>query len=154
MKKIVLFIMILLTITGCNNKEESEKNNYLKMKTKLLEVKKYTSKDKIPCEITINVNRINKEQISYKVTLTNAKEDMNEIKAIVVHNYYTENIFPTIGLFNKKRTLKQDNKEDSIILKDKIETTDDIDELNLKLKILIEYKTNDNKIKDIYYKTT
>ncbi len=153
MKKILLFITILFLLTGCKNKEENEKNKYLEMKSNLLESKKFTSNDKIPCNIKIDIDRLSKEQVQYKVTFSNPKEDMNDIKAIVVHNYYTENIFPSIGLFNKKKNLKINNRN-KIILKGKIETTDDIDKLNLELKILIEYKTNNNKIKDIYYKTT
>ena len=153
MKKLVLFIMVLILLTGCKNKEENEKNDYLTMKSNLLEKKKFTNNNDIPCDITIDVNRLNKEQISYKVTLTNPKEDMNDIKMIIVHNYYTEDAFPSIGFFNKKKELKT-NTDTNITIKEKIETTDDIDKLNLEFKIFIQYKTNDNQTKEIYYKTT
>ena len=79
---------------------------------------------------------------------------MNNIKAIVVHNYYTEDVFPSIGLFDDELDLKKDNDKQKIVLKGKIETSEDISNINLKLKILIEYINNEGKKKDIYYKTT
>ena len=153
MKKVIIVILIFILITGCKNKEENEKNNYLTMKSNLLERKKYTNLNDLPCDITIDIKRKNKEEISYKVTLDNPKEDMNNIKLITVHNYYTEDAFPSIGFLNEKKDLKTNTNKD-ITLKGKIETTEDIDNLNLQIKIYLEYKTNDNKTKEIYYKTT
>ncbi len=155
MKKVILIILIFSFLVGCKNKDETEKNSYLTMKSNLLEAKKFTSSDNIPCEITISVNRLSNEVVSYVVTLSNPRENMKNIKALVVHNYYTENVFPSVGLFDKKPSLIINNKkQNKIKLKGKIETTDDIDKLNLKLKVLIEYLNDDNEVKDIYYKTT
>lgn len=153
MKKVLLLIVILILITGCNNKEEIEKNDYLLMKSSLLEAKKYTNIKELPCDLIVDVKRVDNEKVSYEVVLSNAKEDLNDLKVIVVHNYYTEDVFPSIGFFDKGKDLKI-NDENNIILKGKIETSEDIDKLNLELKILIRYKDSNNKIKDIYYKTT
>ena len=153
MKKVLLIIIILTLFTGCKNEEEQEKNSYLTMKTELLETKKYTQKEKIPCNITINIKRLNKEQISYEISLSEPTENMNKLKALAVHNYYTEDLFPSIGLFDKKgNLLLSDDKNKKLKLKGKIETTEDIDKLNLKIKVLIKYQTDDNKNKTIYYK--
>lgn len=153
MKKVLLLMMFLVLIIGCKNKEENVKSNYLLMKSSLLEAKKFTDINKIPCDITVDVKRLNDEKVSYKVILSSAKEDLHDLKVIVVHNYYTENVFPSVGFFDKTKSLKT-NDDATIVLKGEIETSDDIDKLNLELKILIQYKDNDNKIKDIYYKTT
>ncbi len=155
MKRIIILFVFIIALTGCKNREEHEKNSYLKFKSNLLEAKEYTSSDNLPCEIIIDVNRVNKEKISYVLSLFNPKENMNNIKAIVVHNYYTEDVFPSIGLFDKKRDLKINSDDKNVLkLRGEIESTEDIDDLNLELKVLIEYKTDNNKVKDIYYKST
>lgn len=158
MKKIFFIscvIMSLALLTGCNNKEENEKSEYLAMKSSLIENKKYTKNEDINCDITVNIDRLNTEEVSYSVTLSNPKEDMRDIDAIVVHNYYTEDIFPTIGLFDKSVDLLKDNGEhEEVKLKGVIETSDDIDNLELELKILIKYTNPDGEEKDIYYKVT
>lgn len=158
MKKVFLLIIVLLAIlTGCKNKEEDEKSEYLAMKSNLLETKEFTDSKDITCDITFNLDRIDEEKISYSVILKNPKENMKNIKAIVVHNYYTEEVFPTIGLFDKTTDLlinSQDKNKEKIELVGNIETTNDIDNLNLELKILIEYTTDFGEKKDIYYKTT
>lgn len=156
MKRIFLVILLLLTLlTGCDNKEETEKNEYLAMKSDLLEVKKYTKSEDLNCDIVINVNRKNEEKISYDVVISNPKENMNNVKVIVVHNYYTEEVFPSIGLFDKTTSLKVGDGEDSQIkLSGTIETTNDIANLDLELKILIKYIDDNKQEKDIYYKTT
>ena len=153
MKKVFLVLIIFVFLVGCENKEEKEKNYYLSLKSKLLETKKYTSSDDIPCDITVKVNRLDKEQVLYKIVLFNPKENMNNVEVIVVHNYYTEDLFPSVGLFNQREYLKVGEKK-KISLSGRIETIDDIDKLNLEFKVLIKYKTDDNKNKDIYYKTT
>lgn len=154
MKKIFLVILLgLVLLTGCKNKEEDKKSEYLAMKSNLLENKKYTSSEDLACNIIVSVDRLDEEKISYKVVISNTKENMNNIKALVVHNYYTEEVFPTIGLFDETKNLSA-NTSDELKLEGTIETTNDIDNLNLELKILIEYLDDDGQVKDIYYKTT
>ena len=113
MKKILLLLFVsLVFITGCENKEEDEKNEYLAMKSDLLETKKYTSLDEMMCDIVVDIDRLDEEQVKYSVSLTNPKEDIDDIKVMVVHNCYTEDVFPTIGLFNKPTNLYVDSSED------------------------------------------
>ena len=78
---------------------------------------------------------------------------MNNIKMMIVHNYFTEEVFPTIGVFDKGRSLTVSDTS-NITLVGYIDTTKDIKKLDLELKIWIEYKTEDGEVKDIYYKTT
>ena len=154
MKKVFLVMLLcLLLLSGCKNKEEDEKNEYLAMKSNLLGNKKYTSSEDLICNITVSVDRLDEEKVSYKVVFSNAKENMNNIKALVVHNYYTEEVFPTIGLFDETKKMSI-NSDDKLKLEGTIENTNDIDNLDLELKILIEYLDDDGKVKDIYYKTT
>ena len=79
---------------------------------------------------------------------------MHNIKAMVVHNYYTEDdIFPSIGLFDKKEELTI-NDEKNIELTGIVKTTKSINKLDLELKIYIEYIDDSNSTKSIYYKAT
>ena len=152
-----LIIILLFLLTGCKNKEEDEKSEYLTMKSDLLAHEKFNNASDVVCDITFSLDRLDEERVAYSVVLNNPKENMNDIKAIVVHNYYTEEVFPTVGLFNKSVDLlvnSQDSKDNSVKLVGNIETTDDIANLDLELKILIKYKNNSGEVKDIYYKTT
>ena len=153
MKRIFLIMTLMLVLTGCNNKEEKDKNEYLDMKSKLLEHTKFLSEDDLTLDIVINVDRETEEKINYEVVLSKPKENMKDIKAIVVHNYYTENKFITIGIFDKTKDLLKDSDE-KIVLKDTIDTTDDIKELELELKFMIKYTNDNGEKKTIYYKTT
>lgn len=154
MKKIflVLFLSILL-FTGCENKEENEKSDYLDMKSQLLSHKEFISLEELTCDIVVNIDRKDEEKVIYEVVLSKPKENMNNIKAVLVHNYYTEDVFPTIGLFDDTKSLLVDS-QNNITLKGSIKTDKDIDNLNLMLKLLIRYTTDDGIKKDIYYKTT
>ena len=80
---------------------------------------------------------------------------MHDIKALVVHNYYTEDVFPSIGVFDEVGELLINNSSNSsLVLGDTIQTTTDISKLRLELKILIEYTNDASEKKEIYYKTT
>ena len=154
-KTLLLLVLLLIILSGCENKEEDEKNEYLAMKSELLENEEFTNSEDINCDITFTLDRVDDEKIFYSVVLKNPKENMNDIKAIVVHNYYTEEIFPTVGLFDKKVSLIVDSPNESELeLSGTIETTDDIDDIDLELKVFIEYIDDSGNTKDIYYKTT
>lgn len=153
MKRVLLIFVMLIFIVGCNNKEEKEKNEYLEMKSKVLEKKKFSSSSDIDFDIVVDIDKKTDEEVSYKVIISNPKEDMRDIKAIIVHNYFNEDKFLTIGIFDKTRTLLKDSGK-KIVLSDTIETSDDIKDLELKLKMMIKYTNDKNEKKIIYYKTT
>lgn len=154
-RTLLLLVLLLIILSGCKNKEEDEKSEYLAMKSELLENEEFTNSEDINCDITFTLDRVDDEKIFYSVVLKNPKENMNDIKAIVVHNYYTEEIFPTVGLFDKKVSLIVDSPNESELeLSGTIETTDDIDDIDLELKVFIEYIDDSGNTKDIYYKTT
>ena len=153
MKKVLIVIFLLFILTGCENKEEKEKSEYLTMKSELLANSKFTELVDLDCNVIVNIDRVSDEKYSYEMIISNPKVNMRNIKAILVHNYYTEDVFPTVGLFNDSKELLV-NSEDNIILKGDIETDKDIDNLNLQLKLLLRYTDENGNKKDIYYKTT
>ena len=153
MKKRILLVILLLVLGGCSNKPEEDKSEYIAIKSNLLEEKNYTSKEELPLDIVVSIDRKDEEKVSYKVIFSNPKEDMYDIEAMVVHNYHNEDLFPTIGLFDDKGELLK--KTDKVIeLSDIIETNKDLSSMNLELKIYIKYKDKNGDKKEIYYKTT
>lgn len=154
MKKFYILVFIILVIfTGCENKKEELKNEYLTMKSDLLKNSNFSSLDELPCDIEVNIDRVDEEIVSYDVEVFNCRENMNNVKAILVHNYYTEDVFPSLGLFDKPvNFLKDDNN--SFSLKGDIKTSNDIDNLDLVLKLYIKYFDDNGIEKDIYYKAT
>ncbi len=153
-KKYVLIFFCLLFLVGCENQEEKIKNEYIGMKSTLLE-EDYTDidKDNLPLDIKVQIDRVDEEKVKYHVIFSNPKENMNEIKAMVVHNYYSETLFPSVGVFDDKQNLLVSDG-DSIELVDTIKTTKNISKLNLELKVWMEYVDDDGEKKEVYYKTT
>jgi len=154
-KKIYCLLVVLFMITGCNKEttDQEDKSDYLAWKSNLVEKENFSETEELNCDITVSVDRIDEEMISYTTVVSNPKEDMKSVKMMVVHNYFTEDIFPTIGVFDKGKDLLIDS-DNNITLVGYIDTTKDIQKLDLELRIWIEYIDKDGNKKDIYYKTT
>lgn len=154
MKKICILLLTSLVLSGCENKEETKKNEYLAMKSATFNEKNFT-KEELPVDIVTTIERINDETINYKTAITNPKENMHDVKVLLVHNYQNEDVYPTIGVFDEPKELLIDNNESSeLTLTDTINTTKNISKLGLELKLLIEYTDDLGEKKDIYYKMT
>ena len=143
-----------LLLSGCDNKEETKKNEYLAMKSATFNERNYVSEE-LPVDIVTTIERINDETINYKTAITNPKENMHDVKVMLVHNYQKEDVYPTIGVFDEPKELLLDSNESSeLTLTDTINTTENISKLGLELKLLIEYTDDLGEKKDIYYKMT
>lgn len=154
MKKFLIVLLFFsLLLIGCDNKEEIVKNDYLMFKSKLLSNDKFMDSQDINFSIVVKIDRINEEEISYEMIISNPSFNMYKIKALLVHNYYTEDIFPSIGILDDEVDyLKGSSNE--LILKGYIKTDKDIDNLDLELKLYFSYIDDFGNRKDIYYKTT
>ena len=154
MKKII-FLIVCLLLTGCTNDIEDIKNTYLTYKNDLQEEHEFLLESDLPCDITISIDKINDEEVSYRAIIDNPKVNMYNIKAMVIHNYFSEDIFPTIGIFDDNYDLLIDNDEvKGLSLVGYIKTDKDIKDLDLEVRLLIEYLDEDLETKIIYYKTT
>ena len=128
-------------------------NYYEKIKQELLNSNNFTNKDDLPFDLNIYVNRINDEEISYRAIIDNEKENMHDVKAILIHNYFTNDIFPSIGIFDDGVDLLTNSEEvKGISLVGYISSTKDIN--NLEYRVYIEYKTDNDETNKIYYKST
>ena len=151
MKKIyILLLLCIFILTGCENKEEKVKSEYIAMKNNTLTQASY--EEDLPVEIITTIKRIDEEAVSYKVIINNPSINMHNVKVLLAHNYYIEDVFPSIGIFDDVKELLVDSEEaNEIILEGVIETTEDIRKLELELKVSIEYINDDGDKKDLYY---
>lgn len=155
LKKIIIIIASIIALSGCSNKVEEEKNLYLDTKSTLETTSEFIETSDLPCDITVSLKRNDEEKITYKTIINNPKENMNNIKVLVIHNQYVEKVFPSIGLMdNEAKSLLITEENQEINLTGNLDTTIDITELDLEFRIWLEYEDNNQEIHDIYYKTT
>lgn len=157
MKRSIVITLISFALIGCNNKDEitTVKDNYLVFKEELLKKQEYTKEEEINFDLNISIDRITEEEISYRAIIDNPKENMHNIKAMVVHDYFTDDIFPSIGIFDDTIDLIIGNeKTKGINLVGYIKTTKEIEDLNLNIKVYVEYINDSNELIKIYYNST
>jgi len=159
MKKILVVGLILLLL-GCshvqiekNNEIDDNKSSYLAIKKALDNTEEYTNYEDLPCNVNFSVNKITDEEISYRTIIDSPKKDMYKVKALLIHDYFTEDIFPSIGIFDDTLDLIVDNEEvKGISLVGYIKTTKQVEELDLKMKLYIQYEDIEGTVKEVYYK--
>lgn len=153
MKKylIVLFSFILL-VCGCSNDELSdETKTYNKYLNEIKKVSK--TSENIPFDVSTEYDRVNEKEIRYQVIIDNVKEDMFDIEAIAYHDKKTDDVFPSIGIFDDKEKLEVGKKPSGIILVGYIKYDGDISDFKCKIKVLIKYKDSNKKDNKVYYVT-
>ena len=87
--------------------------------------------------------------IRYQVIIDKPKKDLKNIEAIATHDQQTDDIFPSIGVFDKKEELLKNDKN-GIILVGYIPYTKDIEQFECTVKLLIKY-TDEEKSDVKYY---
>lgn len=136
---------------GIDDKVEDNKLTYLNIKNNLDSQRVFNNIEDIPCDINVSIDKIKDEEISYRIILDNPKTNMNDIQALLIHNKFSENIFPSIGLFDDKASLIVGNEDvKGIELVGYIETNKAIDDLELRL--WLKYNDDENNEHEIYYK--
>ena len=155
MKKIIIVIMCM-TLVGCagnvGNEQIEEYNSFVREATSL---KEETSS--IPFDINVYYEQL-VDEIVYRIIIDNPKEQIMNIKAVATHNYETEDIYPSVGIFEENLHLDP-NKVDleknyvkGIILTGYIDYDGDLDNFDVEIKLLIEYNNTAGKNKQVYYK--
>lgn len=157
MKKIILVLILLIVVlTGCN--KESNEYKIYKSYIKELNESKIVSSD-IPFDIEVYTEKIIDNEITYRVIIDNPKEDIKNIEAIIIHDKYTEDIFPSTGIFDDKLNLipetidKDKNYVKGIILTGYIPFEGDIKDLNATFKVLVKYTDKFNEENIVIYST-
>lgn len=152
--KSFIFICLSLCMVGCSKDDVyEEKEEYLKLKEELLNKKEFTNSNDINFDINFSFDKLTEEEISYRAIIDNPKENMYDVKAILVHEYFSDDIFPSIGIFDDKIDLLLDSDEiKGFSLVGYISNTKENNDLNIRL--YLEYKDDNNELKKIYYNST
>ena len=119
---LLTFISFILIVVGCsknsstNNNEnvEKEKESYIEYVQKLKKVTESSSE--IPFDIDVTYDKLNDEEVRYQVVIDNPKENIKNIKALAVHNRQTDDIFPSIGIFDDSVDLLLESESKGVIL--------------------------------------
>lgn len=153
MKKILLFLILLVCITGCT-KQQSMQLNYDKYMKNLLSVNE--NSDYIPCEINITYDRITDDEVSYQIVFDELKENMRNINIVVSHDQETSDGYPSIGIFdeepiNLNKTITVDNPSKGIVLVGYFKYSGELEDLDATFKIAINYVNDAIEEKTIYY---
>jgi hypothetical protein len=141
----ILVVLFVVFLAGCNNMSY-EKELYLSMIDELKVVGSYDID--IPCDIDVSFDSLGDEFI-YRVIIDNPNEEMYNIKALVIHDVETDDIFPSVGIFdetiNMQPNVVNDDFVKGIILSGYIDSESEI-------KVLISYEDSDGLERTVYYK--
>ena len=108
MKKILLYLSLLLLVTGCKNNtrqpEQEKYNSYLSYYQSILDSDIEMSSSQC-YDIALVVNKLDEQQYRYDVIIDNPRVAMYDIKALAVVNDLTiaidkENMMPSIGILD------------------------------------------------------
>lgn len=157
MKKIFWIITLVFLLSGCSKeltKEEIIYNDYV---DKLKQEEK--SEDNLPFDLEIFVDKIIEKEVMYRVIIDNPKVSLRNIEALVIHDKYTEDVYPSTGIFESKLSLipgvinKTSNYVEGIILAGYIPYEGDINNLNATFKVLFKYEDDEGVSHTIIYST-
>lgn len=151
-KRLIIIVSIILSIivfaivfSILNNKsnEEKEKRIYVEYvkKTSLIE----KSSKEIPFDIEVKFDKITSNEVRYQVILDNPKETIEDISAISIHNKATDDVFPSIGIFDDRLGLIPNEKPSGIILVGYIPYDKSLKKFHCEIKTMIKYKIGDKE---------
>lgn len=133
MKKIIS-LFLLLVLVGCS--KPTTYDNYV---TTLKQ--ENIASESVPFDVNVYMDEVNESKWIYQVVIDNAKEELKNIKALVIHNVKTQDVFPSVGIVDEPITLNEKTKGINLIgYVDKKEA--------IEFKILVE--TNNQKYIVIY----
>lgn len=102
MKKILVTSLFFLMLVGCSKigNEEAMYYEYSKTLKNVQESSEY-----LPFSIDIEIEKLSEKEYIYVVSIDNPKKELKNIEAIATHNYETEDVFPSSGIFDQKLNL-------------------------------------------------
>jgi len=130
MKKI--FILLLLFLTGCSNSIYDDYVGELKNTN--------TVSSELPFDVNFYIDDVNEDRLIYQVIIENFDSDLSCVKALVIHDVNTKDIFPSVGIVDECVNINEGNK--GIILVGYVDKKEDIN-----FKVLVEA---DNKYTYFY----
>lgn len=156
MKKIGIVLILIMIICGCTNRLDENQLIYNSYVEELKELKSTnTAKDIV--DIDIKLEKSSNDEITYRVTIDNPKEKMKQVEAFVYHDQKTEDIYPSIGVFDEKVNLipnlkeKDEKNTEGIVLVGYIKTKKEIEDFHPTMKVMILYNNQENERQKIYF---
>ena len=160
-EKILIGLIIVLSLfifVGCENKTETkvkekktnvekEKDTYIKSVKELKKIKKST--EELPFTVEVLYEKIS-DEVRYQVIIDNPSEEITDISALAIHNKQTDDVFPSVGIFDDKVDLIPNESPSGVILVGYIPYEGDIEDFEIEIKVLISYKINDTVSKSYY----
>ena len=155
---ILLFaVLSLFIITACVNDNkvktkkktniETEKDKYIKYVKELKKVKK--SSEELPFTVEILYEQKD-EEVEYQVIIDNPTKEIKEISAIAVHNKQTDDVFPSVGIFDNEVDLIPNETPSGVILVGYIPYDGEMEDFDIEIKVLIDYNIDDKEFKSYY----
>ena len=157
MKKVLSIVIMMLLLCGCSKSESEEKILYDDYINILKQQR--ISNTTLPFDLEVYVDKIIETEVMYRVIIDNPKIPLRNIETLVIHDRYTEDIFPSSGIFDEKLNLipgvinKDSNYVEGIILIGYIPFEDDISKLNASFRLMFKYENDDGKSHTVYYST-
>lgn len=148
MKKLLVVIPLLLVLIGCSNTSEESKIAYLEYKNELEEKEVFNEEESLDFNVYFNIERIDEEIIDYSLVIDSPIINMHNVKALLIHDFINEDAYPSVGIFDEPKELKE-GSEDKIILNGHIQTINDIS--NTRFKLYLEYADDNGNLNKIYY---
>ena len=165
-KKIILVILLvtsLLLIIGCTNNNdknqveetktnetktvESEKEIYIKKVQELQKIEETT--EDLPFSVEVLYEQMDSE-VRYQVVIDNPTVDITNILALAIHDKQTDDVFPSVGIFDEKVDLKKEETPSGVILVGYIPYEGEMDDFECEMKVLISYEKEDNEYTSYY----
>lgn len=98
--KILLIASLFLFLTGCKNTINNEE--YFNFLANFKNVKQSTT---MPFDINVELEELTENEYRYVISIDNAKKELKNIMVLATHDYETNDIFPSIGIFDEKVNL-------------------------------------------------
>lgn len=137
MKKIIIIVLLVFSLFGCT-KKDIHQTEYQDWYQELQQVSK--SDEDLPFELEANIEELVNGEYMYHVIIDNVKESVENIRAMVIHDMKTEDIFPSIGIFDDPVSLLKEDGSSAkgIALVGYFNKTNE----EITLKIKVEYVLN------------
>lgn len=145
----------MLLLCGCSRSNQKELENKYYIYVKDTQECIYFSDIEYDFDLQITLEKLNDDYLIYRLYIDHPKDDIYDVEALITHDFKTEDVFPSSGLYEEPLSLyKNAESEDyikGIILSGYIETNKEIKDLDITFKTLIRAKNRLGYYKEYCY---
>lgn len=156
MKKSLILIIFCFFLISCSSLSK-EQHLYYQFVSELKGKDDHQFTNQLPLNITVHLEKIIKEELRYQVIIDQPHLIMNNIKAIVIHNQETKDVFPSLGIFDETLNLLPEGNDakgkqpKGIILIGYIPYLGPLDSFEGWFRVLVQYEDEHGKLNKIFY---